>query len=270
MDQIQNQNAGAQRPGFPREPYPDYPPGYSDEISLVELVSTFVRRRRVFYTVFLVTALAGLAYALLADEKYDYVSLVQIAHKDPKTYFQSPETTIATLTSRWLPEVEAAYRKDNDKKLPLNTSFSHPEDTDLVRLTSSASPENAQTVEYAHNELIRRVSAYQDQLIEKERASIERQIQSLDKTVESLKGDNTGEAVARAIERRARLESKLEGLQSTNILVTSRQSIDRTAPRRSLIVVLALLLGGMLGVFVVFMTEFMTSVKEHLADNAPE
>lgn len=266
MNPNQNQNPDAQRPQCHHGPHPDY----SDEISLVELVSTFVRRRWTFYAVFLVTALAGLGYALLAEEQYEYVSLIQIAHKDTNAFFESPETTIATLNSRWLPEVETVYRRDNDKKLPFDVAFSHPEDTDLIRITTSASPDKAQTVEGAHSELIRRVKEHQDRLIEKERESIGRQIQSLEKTVDALKGENTGEAVARAIERRSRLESKLENLQAANTLVTSRQSTDSVAPKRRLIVVLALLLGGMLGVFLIFISEFMASVKEHLADSSRE
>lgn len=265
MNPNQNQNPDAQRPQCRHAPHPDY----SDEISLVELVSTFVRRRRVFYAVFLVTALAGLGYALLADETYDYVSLVQIAHKDNSAFFESPETTIATLNSRWLSEVEAGYRKDNDENLPFDTAFSHPEDTDLIQITTSASADKAPIVESVHSELIRKMNTHQDRLIERERESIERQMQSLEKTVEALKGENTGEAVARATERRSGLVSKLENLQNANTLVTSRQSTESTAPKRRLVVVLALLLGGMLGVFFVFVSEFMVSVKKHLADSSP-
>jgi uncharacterized protein involved in exopolysaccharide biosynthesis len=44
--------------------------------------ATFIRRRRVFYVVFLLCTLGGLAYALLTPEKFDYVSLVQLAEKD--------------------------------------------------------------------------------------------------------------------------------------------------------------------------------------------
>ena len=44
---------------------PESRPAYNDEISLVDLATTFIRRRKVFYVVFLIVmAIAG-AYLLL-------------------------------------------------------------------------------------------------------------------------------------------------------------------------------------------------------------
>lgn len=56
-------------------------PKYDDEISLVDLATTFLKRRRVFYVVFVVVSLAGVAYALFAPERYEYVTLVKLAEK---------------------------------------------------------------------------------------------------------------------------------------------------------------------------------------------
>lgn len=245
-------------------------PDYSDEISLVELVATFIRRRRVFYLVFVVVALAGLAYALLTEDEFEYVSLIQIAQKDREAFFQSPETTIATLESRWLPEVQTAYHEKHDKKLPFKVSFSNPESTGLIRFTTNAPKATIKDINAAHGALISGVKVHQSALVKGERLSLERQIESLEGAIESLKGNDSGDAVARAIERRSELEGKLEGLQGTEVLVTSRQSADKVAPKRSLIIVLAISFGAMLGVFSAFMSEFVVSVKEHVASTEPE
>jgi uncharacterized protein involved in exopolysaccharide biosynthesis len=47
-----------QQPQQPQHPY------YDDEISLVDLATTFIRRRRVFYAVFVVVVGVALLYAL--------------------------------------------------------------------------------------------------------------------------------------------------------------------------------------------------------------
>jgi len=246
-------------------------PDYSDEISLVDLVATFIRRRRVFYVVFIAVTLAGLAYALLLEDEYEYVSLIQIAQKESDTFFQSPETTIATLESRWLPEVQTVYRENHNEKQPFHVSFSNPESTGLIRLTTSAPEQQSEAVGAAHSALITGVKEYQEALIKREQQSLERQVESLESAIDALKGQaDTGEAIARAIEKRSTLEGKIKNLQGVEVLVTSRQSAEKTAPKRSLIVVLAILLGGMLGVFVAFMSEFCVSVKNHLADVNPE
>ena len=245
----------------------DQRPDYSDEISLVDLVATFIRRRRVFYAVFVAVTLAGLAYALLTPNKYEYVSLIQVAQKDETRFIQPPKTAIATLENRWLPEVQTAYRAKYDKKMPFEVAFSNPDDTGLIRFNSSTIGENSKAVEAAHKTLISKVSDYQGRLIKTEQASLKNQIQSLERTVDLLKGEKeTGEAIAGAIEKRSRLELELEGLDEVEVLVTSRQSPGRIAPKRSLIMVLTAFLGAMLGVIVAFMSEFAVSVREHLAN----
>lgn len=253
MTHTQNLNPNEQRPD------------YSDEISLVELVATFIRRRRVFYIVFIFVSLAGLAYALLAEDEFEYVSLIEIAKKDSRTFFQSPETTMATLESRWLPEVQTIYHAKHDKKLPFQVSFSNPESTGLVRLTTNAPEAAGEDIEAVHSSLINSVKDHQSALVESERLGLERQIESLGDVIDSLKGSDSGDAIAEAVERRSELEGNLERLQGVEVLVINRQSADKTAPKRSLIIVLAILLGGMLGVFSAFMSEFVVSVKEHIA-----
>jgi uncharacterized protein involved in exopolysaccharide biosynthesis len=108
---------------------------YADEISLVDLAVTFIRRRHVFYAVFLLCTLGGLAYAFFAPDKYEYeyVSLVQVAQKTavvsgqndepPITTLQSPAVTVATLQESWLPQVRERYYADN-KKIFVSVSYS--------------------------------------------------------------------------------------------------------------------------------------------------
>jgi LPS O-antigen subunit length determinant protein (WzzB/FepE family) len=239
---------------------------YSDEISLVDLAATFIRRRRVFYVVFLIFTLGGLAYALLTANKYEYVSLVQLAQKGSDAALQSPAVAIATLENRWLPEVQTAYRAENDEKLPFDVNVSNPENTGLIQLTSETALEHGDDVKAAHAALIDYLSRYQAERIKQDRISLGRQMESAKTIIEALTGQpDTGEALAAAIQRVAGLESALENLQETEVLVQSRQSAEKTGPKRSLIVILATLLGGMLGVFMVFMAEFGANVKMQLA-----
>jgi len=258
MNDTQNTFSGGQRPD------------YSDEISLVDLVATFIRRRRVFYVVFIAVVLGGLAYAMSMPDKFEYASLIQIAQKDSKEFVQPPETIMATLESRWLPEIQTTYREEHGRKLPFDVSFDNPESTGLIRFSSNATKENEKAVGAAHSALISRVKGHQEILIEGERQGLKRQIGSLDSAIETLKGEkDAGEAIAGAIERRSRLEGELESLLGVQVLVTSRQSAEKIAPKRSLIVVLSILLGSMLGVFVAFMSEFAATVRNQVAtDNA--
>ena len=245
---------------------------YDDEISLVDLALTFIRRRRVFYVVFLATTLAGLAYALLlVPEKYEYVSLYQMAEVDSGETVEAPATTIATLENRWFPEIQASHRQTEEEKLPFEISFSNPEDTGLIRIASEASPENSVLVEQTHRKLIEQVKERQQTLLAREKQSLENRIEVIGRALESLQGvENTGSAIAEAYEKRVELEGRLEGLNPGEALVVSRESAEPKGTSKSLIVILAVILGGMMGVFLAFFSEFIGLVREQLGDGAGE
>jgi uncharacterized protein involved in exopolysaccharide biosynthesis len=241
---------------------------YPDEISLVDLATTFIRRRRVFYAVFLLCTLGGLAYALLTPEKFDYVSLVQLAEKDSKTLIQTPETVIATLEVRWLPEQQVLHYAENESKLPFDVSFQNTEDTALIRFSTGATVKQKQQVEEVHAALIAKLNQHQENLIRIEEASINAQIKSLSTVIDSMAVNTTdgdGSALSAAIQRKSALENALQSLGNLEVIVSARQSIEKTGPKRSLIVALAIVLGLMLGIFVAFMAEFGASVKKQLA-----
>lgn len=251
---------------------PERRPTYDGEISLVDLATTFIRRRRVFYVVFLVTTLVGLAYALLlVPEKYEYVSLVQMAEVDSGKTVEAPATTIATLENRWLPEIRATHRETEEKKLPFEISFSNPENTGLIRMASEASPEHAGLVKETHEKLIDQVKERQQVLVAREKKSLENRIEAIDQALESLQGgEDTGSAIAEAYQQRVALEGQLEELSPGETLVVSRESAEHEGTSRSLIVVLAALLGGMMGVFLAFVSEFVVLVREQLGEGAGE
>jgi hypothetical protein len=240
---------------------------YPDEVSLVDLATTFIRRRRVFYAVFLLCTLGGLAYALTLPEKFDYVSLVQIAEKNSETLIQIPETVIATLESRWLPEQQVLYYAENESNLPFGVSFQNTKDTALIRFTTGTTTKQKPLVEKIHAALIEKLSQHQENLVKSEQASINRQIKSLNAVIASMMAQASGDgaALSTAIQKKSELENAFQGLGKLEVIVSARQSIEKTGPKRSFIVALALILGLMLGIFMTFMVEFGCSVKRQLA-----
>ena len=242
-------------------------PQYDDEISLVDLARTFLKRRRVFYVVFVMVSLAGVAYALFAPEKYEYITLMKLAEKASGKYIEEPAAIIAELDSLWVPDLQAEYRAESSSNLPFRITASNPENTGLVRVVSEASPTEAELVEKNHRQLIERLSAEQGQALAMLRKSLEKQIASLDSTIKMLEdGENTGDAIASAVEKQLSLESNLESLSPFEALVVSRQSGENSGPSRSLIVVLATMLGLMAGVFTAFFAEFIGLVRGNISE----
>jgi len=236
-----------------------------DEISLVDLASTFLKRRRIFYVTFLVTLAAGILYTILIPEKYDYVSLFKLAEKEAGSFIEKPAVVIATLENRWLPEIEATYLAEHDQPIPFDVIFLNPENTGLIRIVSEAVPASADDVKRIHSQLIEKLEKTQSVAVSTLRSNLERQIESLTSTIDRLEGSrDVGAAIADAVNKRLSLEVLLHSVQPAELLVLNRQMAERKGPARSLVVVLAAMLGLMGGIFLSFFAEFVSLVRANL------
>lgn len=241
---------------------------HDDEISLVDLASTFLKRRRIFYVVLLACFLVGLTYVLVVPSKYEFVSLVKLAEKEQGEYIQKPSSVIAEFETHWVPELMATFLAENDRKLPFDVAFSNPEGTGLLRLTSEATATDSQAVSKAHSKLISEMKKDQAAGLNLEREMLTNQIDSLDTTIEMLKGTkDAGPSLAAAVEQRVSLQAQLNSTRPMNVLVESRQSSEPVGPAKSLIVVLACIFGLMAGIFSTFFAEFVVLVKEKMVED---
>ena len=111
-------------------------PQHDDEISLVDLAATFLKRRRVFYVVFILVTFVGAAYAIFAPEQYEYVTLAKLAEKSSGEYIEEPSAIIAELDSLWLPDLQAKYHAENDRSLPFGITANTVSYTHLTLPTS--------------------------------------------------------------------------------------------------------------------------------------
>lgn len=82
---------------------------YDDEISLVDLATVFIRRIWVFVGFFILFAIGGVAFALVQKDRFDYVSLYQIAEVEQDKPIEKPAKAIAVLESQKIPEVMAVF-----------------------------------------------------------------------------------------------------------------------------------------------------------------
>ncbi|ERS84305.1 hypothetical protein Q672_02270 [Marinobacter sp. EVN1] len=239
---------------------------YEDEITLIDLAATIVKRRRVFYAVFLSCILVGIAYAFVTENTYQYTSLIQVAEKGADEFLEPPATTIATLESRWLPEREVAYLSENGENFPFTTSFANPENTGLIRLVSESTTKNAEHVKTVHRYLVEQVQQRHNALLEREKRSLESQMRSIDQSIDVLKnGQDSGQVLAEAFDRKTKLESDLQALKAAEMLVLARQGAEKTGPARILIITLATIMALIGGVFSAFFAEFLALVRSQVA-----
>ncbi|MDO3720309.1 Wzz/FepE/Etk N-terminal domain-containing protein [Marinobacter sp. chi1] len=248
--------------------------GYSEEISLVDLATTFVRRRRVFYISFLVITLLAIIYVLMTPARYEYVSLIQLAEDGKGEYLEAPGTVVANLESRWIPEHVATFTEVNERGLPFEVKATNPKETGLIRLTTDATEEQSDLVSEIHTKLITNVKERQQKLIEITGNTLDKRIASQAAVVAALQAmessESTALALSSAIQKQAELESDKEALKPAEVLVTSRQSNHGKGPGKALIVALGAILGLMVGVILAFSAEFVALVRDSLSDEQEE
>lgn len=247
--------------------HPEYPV-YDDEISLVDLATTFVRRRNIFYAVFGGVVLLALIYAfLLMPAVREYSTLVQLAEEGNKT-LESPASVIATLQSRWYPELLETHLVKEGEKLPFTIAGSNPEHTNLIKLTTEADPARSEMVQSVHQQLVTQVLLRQDQSVERRKQELEQRLDSINSYLDELSGvEAAGEAAAAAVQNRIDLVARLKSLQPAETLVVARQSLEPKGTSKALVLALAIVLGGLLGIFAAFMAEFISHVRKAVIEN---
>ena len=242
---------------------------YQDEISLVDLATIFVRRIWLFIVLFVLFVVGGVVFALLQDEQYEYVSLYQIAEKSAEEPVEKPAKAIAVMQSQRLPELEAAYKAEHGERVPFNVSFSNPEDTSLVRISSEAVKDSAEDVRAFHKELLDHLKSRHEKQIVDTRSNIETRLDSVRRTLDALKQTpEAGQAVAEVMQKQVELEGELASLSSGDLMVVGRESIERVAPNRKLIVVLAAVVGFIFAFVAVFFAEFASLVRKALREQS--
>lgn len=240
---------------------------YQDEISLVDLATIFVRRIWLFIVLFALFVVGGVIFALTQDELYEYVSLYQIAEKSAGEPVEEPAKAMAVMQSQRLPELQAAYKVEHGERVPFGVSFANPENTSLVRISSESARDSSDDVKKFHSELLDYLKRRHEMQIANTRKKLETRIDSVTRTLETLKQTpDAGQALAGVMQKQVELEGELASLTSGELMVVGRESIERVAPNRKLIVVLATVVGFIFAFIAVFFAEFASLVRKALRE----
>ncbi|WP_417315537.1 hypothetical protein [Cycloclasticus pugetii] len=241
----------------------------SDQISMVDLAAIFVRRVRLFIAIFTLFVVGGVAFALLQDEQFEYVSLYQIGEVAQDKAVEEPAKAIAVLGSQKLPEIKAAYKVKYSERMPFGVSTSNPENTNLVRLSTETGRDNSEKVKALHDEMLDYLSARHERLLGSARKSLQAKLESVQRTLNTLKETpEAGQAIAEVLGRQVELEGELAAVGASEVLVLARESVERVAPNRALIVVLFMMIGFALAFVAVYFAEFASLVKEKVRNES--
>ncbi|WP_373054623.1 Wzz/FepE/Etk N-terminal domain-containing protein [Thioalkalivibrio sp.] len=266
---------------------------YEDEISLYELWDVLMRRLPVLLGVAVVTVLLGVVYALMQPVEYEYRSGVDL----PRVYSEeminvvSQDMAIARLDDVLIPEQRDALF-GGEERGPRVRASAHGSDYSLI-LQSTSTREAAEHVANLHEEIITDLAEWLtprfEQSLSTKLSPLDNRIEVLDEQIAVLEedldtlyerlgqeGDITGLIVAQQIgdlrrelaelrTQRVDARSDRETVEAmsrdTEQTFLAGESEDPVGAGRSLIVALSVVLGGMLGLFAAFFSEFVSNAR---------
>lgn len=252
-----------------------YPQRYDDEISLVDLATTFIRRRRVFYAVFALVVVVGLGFVFLKKEvpAVSYNTMIHLAelptlgeenevsnreYRVIKDTTERVATVLATIDSRWWPEAQNRFREQG-KSLSVNIKAEAVEGTELIRLITTGIDLTTEDVEQSHKMLAELITDAQNQQLANRVGLLKSQASSLDEVIASHGADSV--VAAQAIDTRALLQQKIAAGEPASVLSLARESSKSGGPSIKLVLALSVVLGLMLGILAAFMAEFISHVR---------
>lgn len=243
---------------MPRHAYPD------DEISLVDLAKTLVKRWRVMLWVFLVVVLGGLAYALTLPTVYDYTTIYSGAEANPGTSLESTASLESKVDSIYIPQqTRHLLQTEELASLPFNIAVSIPKDTNLITLTSKAQEADKVLVAKLHHGIITQLKAEQDNQAEQRIHILQKNLNTAKEQLEFIMGvesNKSGEIATGLMASVSSLELAISSFAKGRIIDEVSQSLHPRGTSKKLVMALALVLGGILAIIAVFVREFTSQV----------
>ncbi|WP_273426633.1 hypothetical protein [Marinobacter sp.] len=231
------------------------------DISLVELAVIVVRWKVLFFSVFISILCAAGLYAFLSPAKQELVGVYQLAKAGDGEFLSDPEGVVSTINSVWIPELVSENEKNGQPALDLLAT--HPEATGLVQLATVARVIDKDFAVIVNQKILARLHGWQSKVFKDRSAQLERRIKRIASVIDQLEGSAaSGEALAALLENKIEFEYELDQMQRGEILSEASLGKNQSSTPTQIILLAGLLLAFVLGVMLVFISEFISVVRK--------
>lgn len=263
------------------KPLTDFKPIYiqdvqsyrDDEISLVDLALIVSRRKTLLIAVTLIFIISGIAIALTLPKQYTYSTSLEIGSQLIKGSVQPLEgadTLLAKLQHSYIPYILKSNKntdKGNEKKYRIQASI--PNNSQIVVIESKAAETDADKITGLLGKITARAIEDHNTIY----TNLQRNLLSLkQQTEQKLQGlINKPDASPEINALQLSLDNynlQLANLRKTREILPPMASTEPTGPSRKLIVIMATVAGIFLGIFAVFLAEFLEKVRQKQNEHA--
>ena len=251
------------------QPVPPYP-YQNDEISLVDIAKTLIKRRRLMALVFVLTVAAAAMVAFMLPQKYEYTTIYTIAQADAENPLESAAGLQTKVNSLYIPAVVREFLPRHQlEAVPFKLNIGNPNGSTLITIISQAQEDVEPLVQELHGAIAERLKAEQDANIHRRTDLLQQQIDAARAQIDLVKNAElakAGELIASYTATINDLQAQANSFQPGSISAIANQSLQPKGTSKKLVLALGLVLGAMLAVMAVFVREFIgqlcTSLQE--------
>ena len=166
-------------------------PAYAeDEISLIDLVSILVRRKKTLYWVFSLIVLLGVTAAFVLPKKYTYSTSIEIGQRVVKgevKLIDEPETLLAKINKSYIPlALQTYYKTNSDDEKIYNIEANIPKKSQIIFLSIKGTEEEENALEFLSIEVVKNVVSDHARLINIIKKNYELQFETIENEIQSV------------------------------------------------------------------------------------
>lgn len=258
-------------------------PYYEDEVSLIDIAITLVKRRNIFFLAFLFVfgITIFLTINTYLNRSQTFVSVYKVALEG--TPAELPASTIEVIDSFYK---EVVLTELNDLSFSgIEVKATNPAGTNIILLSTETSEAQIEKVKIFHTKILEKVKESQDKILAKDLKNLEDQMTDSRKELEVIRKEKEDMRLIRhekapeaivgftnqimTIEARIKeMEKKRFFFKEGEIVQVGEKKLSKLSSGAGKLLLIGLIISLVLGVVAVFIFEFIESVKQKFSEIA--
>lgn len=239
-----------------------------DDISLIDLAITIVRRKVLFFRVFVLIFALGTTFALLVPNKFTYSATIEVGWQiigGTIKYIETPKTLIAKLEHGYITQTLTEHRQthpEDTKKYIINAKT--PEaDSSIILLQTSGRESQSEILKGFLQTIIQKAVQDHNRMYQSIKNDMESRLKQANNSLKLLRNSKDNETEVASYQNIIEsLSSRLANLHNTREALPPIKSLEPTSTSRVTMVIASILTAIFLGIFAVFTAEFLSKIKE--------
>ena len=266
----------------------------NNEISIYDLWLMFVKRKKLFLLVFITVFILGSVFAIFQPKKYEYSQIIQISThlniNDAVVPLIASQTAILRINNIFFPTILNSYAQQSAALPTMHITVKDlnapGHDGGVISLTARGAAMDEKAFKTLFTDIFGQLQKYTNEQLQREKAALTVYLGDLQKqlalqqtaqknVIQSTIGKrnvdfeigqaimvaNQASATVKLMHEVSSVKSKLANMQRTHFISDCIRSRHPVGLSKSVVMILSAVVGAILGLFLVFIAEFIACIR---------